>query len=84
MHKQLEEAGIEVLMDDRDERPGVKFKDCDLLGIPIRVVVGPKTMGKGQAEVKKRGGNEKFISLNELPDYLEELIQEGVSGNIIS
>jgi prolyl-tRNA synthetase len=79
LHKQLEEAGIEVLMDDRDERPGVKFKDCDLLGIPIRVVVGPKTMEKGQAEVKERGSQEtKLIALNELPDYLAKRIQERV------
>ena len=77
LHKQLEEAGVEVLLDDRDERPGVKFKDCDLLGIPLRVVVGPKTMDKGQAEVKERGSNEmKLIALNELPGYLEKRINE--------
>jgi len=77
LHKQLEDAGIEVLLDDRDERPGVKFKDCDLLGIPLRAVVGPKTMDKGQAEVKERGLSEvKFIALNELPGYLEKRISE--------
>ena len=38
---------MEVLLDDRDERPGVKFKDCDLLGLPLRVVVGPKTLAQG-------------------------------------
>jgi prolyl-tRNA synthetase len=76
LHKNLEEAGMEVLLDDRDERPGVKFKDCDLLGIPMRVVVGPKTMDKGQAEVKERGSSEKFISLDELPNYLAKRINE--------
>jgi prolyl-tRNA synthetase len=77
LHKQLEEAGVEVLLDDRDERPGVKFKDCDLLGIPIRVVVGPKTMDKGQAEVKERGSNEmKLIALDELAGYLGRRINE--------
>lgn len=81
LHKNLEEVGIEVLLDDRDERPGVKFKDCDLLGIPIRVVVGPKTMDKGQAEVKERGSSEtKFIALKELPDYLGKRIQERAGG----
>lgn len=81
LHKQLEEAGVEVLLDDRDERPGVKFKDCDLLGIPLRVVVGPKTMDKGQAEVKERGSSEtKFIALDELADYLGKRIQEGGQG----
>src|SRR4030065_1831959 len=71
LHTALETAGIEVLFDDRDERPGVKFKDCDLLGIPLRVVIGPKTLDKGQAEVKERTSKEtKFISLAELPEYL--------------
>jgi prolyl-tRNA synthetase len=77
LHTDLEAAGVEVLLDDRDERPGVKFKDCDLLGIPLRVVVGPKTMDKGQAEVKERNSKEtKFISLNELPNYLIKRINE--------
>jgi prolyl-tRNA synthetase len=77
LHKNLEAAGIEVLLDDRDERPGVKFKDCDLLGIPLRVVIGPKTMSKGQAEVKERDSQEtKLVGLEELPEYLRKRIQE--------
>jgi len=85
LHADLEAAGVEVLFDDRDERPGVKFKDCDLLGLPFRVVVGAKALDKGQAEVKERGSNEtKFIPLKELWDYLGKLIQEGARGNIIS
>jgi len=81
LHKNLEAAGIEVLLDDRDERPGVKFKDCDLLGIPLRVVIGPKTLDKGQAEVKERNSKEvKFISLSELPEYLGKRMQEEVQG----
>ena len=81
LHKNLEAAGVEVLLDDRDERPGVKFKDCDLLGIPLRVVIGPKTLDKGQAEVKERECKEtKFIPLNELPEYLGKCIQEEVQG----
>ena len=85
LHADLEAAGVEVLLDDRDERPGVKFKDCDLLGLPFRVVVGAKALDKGQAEVKERGSNEtKFIPLKELWDYLGKLIQEGARGNIIS
>jgi prolyl-tRNA synthetase len=51
----LEERGVEVLWDDRDERPGVKFKDADLLGIPYRVTIGPKTIGQGTCELKERG-----------------------------
>jgi prolyl-tRNA synthetase len=43
-----------VLVDDRDERPGVKFKDADLIGIPLRVTIGEKTLAKGQIEIKLR------------------------------
>jgi len=50
----LRQAGADVLMDDRDARPGVKFKDADLIGIPLRVVVGDKGLTTGQVEVKRR------------------------------
>ena len=51
---ELEALGIDVLVDDRDERPGVKFKDADLIGIPFRVVVGAKSLAKGGVEIKPR------------------------------
>ncbi|MCL2067783.1 MAG: proline--tRNA ligase [Treponema sp.] len=51
---ELEQAGIEVLLDDRDERPGVKFNDADLTGIPWRVVVGDKGLAQAQVEIKRR------------------------------
>ena len=54
----LEKVGIEVLFDDRDERPGVKFKDNDLIGIPLRVVVGSKGLAEGKVELKIRQGGE--------------------------
>lgn len=73
IYKQLESAGYEVLMDDRDERAGVKFKDADLIGIPIRVTVGEKTLAKNIVEVKLRG--EKEVREVE-PDQVQELIQE--------
>ena len=50
----LYKAGVEVVIDDRKERPGVKFKDADLIGYPLRVVVGPKTLQTGELEVKVR------------------------------
>jgi len=50
---QLEQAGFDVLLDDRDERPGVKFKDADLVGIPYRVTVGKK-VSEGKVEVFER------------------------------
>jgi len=55
IHDGLERAGIEVLLDDRDERPGVKFKDAELIGIPVRITVGRKA-GEGIVEYKERAG----------------------------
>jgi prolyl-tRNA synthetase len=51
-------AEIDVIIDDRDERPGVKFKDADLIGIPYRVTVGPKGLGAGTVELKCRADGE--------------------------
>ncbi len=50
----LAEAGLDVLIDDRDERPGVKFKDADLIGIPIRLTIGDKALAEGSVEFKRR------------------------------
>lgn len=50
----LEEAGVDVLVDNRDERPGVKFKDADLLGLPVRVVIGERSLAKNSIEIKLR------------------------------
>ncbi len=54
LYDALEAAGVEVLWDDRDERPGVKFKDADLIGIPLRVTVGTKGLATGHVELKPR------------------------------
>jgi prolyl-tRNA synthetase len=77
LHEDLEAAGIEVLLDDRDERPGVKFKDCDLLGVPLRVVIGPKTLAAGQAEVRhRRSGETVMVPLIELLSHLQDRIRQ--------
>lgn len=57
----FEKAGIEVLVDDRDETPGVKFKDADLIGIPLRIVVGERTLKNNSVEFKLRKEEEKFL-----------------------
>src|SRR5690606_1071346 len=55
----LEARGVDVLLDDRDERPGVKFKDADLIGIPVRAVVGGKSFAAGTVELSLRRDREK-------------------------
>ncbi|HRI13316.1 MAG TPA: proline--tRNA ligase, partial [Verrucomicrobiota bacterium] len=55
MYSELTAAGIEVILDDRDERPGVKFKDSELVGFPLRINVGEKSLAQGQVELKRRG-----------------------------
>ena len=52
--ERLTEEGLSVLYDDRDERPGVKFKDADLIGSPLRIAVGEKSLAKGVVEIKLR------------------------------
>jgi prolyl-tRNA synthetase len=54
---ELDEAGLEVLLDDRDERPGEKFADADLIGCPVRIIVGKKSLDDGAVDVRKRDGS---------------------------
>jgi prolyl-tRNA synthetase len=54
LYQDLQQRGVEVLLDDRDERPGVKFKDADLVGIPLRVTIGAKGLEKGMIELRRR------------------------------
>jgi prolyl-tRNA synthetase len=75
LHDELEAAGVEVLLDDRDKRPGVKFKDFDLIGLPLRIVIGPKTLAQNKAEVRhRRSGETVLIDLDKLLDYVRAAI----------
>ena len=58
IYNELQKAGVDVLLDDRKERAGVKFKDCDLIGYPLRVTISPKTLDSGKIEVKVRRSGE--------------------------
>lgn len=76
LYTNLMNAGVEVLMDDRDERPGVKFKDADLVGIPLRITVGRKA-AEGLVEFKKRGGGEVCeLSVSEVAEAVFEEIKK--------
>ncbi len=69
----MKKAGLSVLFDDRDESPGVKLKDADLMGMPYRVVIGAKSLEKGGYEVKKRNENDILIMSQE--DLIQHLKQ---------
>jgi prolyl-tRNA synthetase len=64
-YKQLLAAGVDAALDDRDERAGVKFKDADLIGYPLRFTFSPKTLAAGKIEFKPRGGEMKLVSAQE-------------------
>jgi len=70
--EQLKSAGLDVIVDDRDERPGVKFKDADLVGIPFRVNVGKKVT-EGLVEVKRRStGETQDVNIAAISEYLQQ------------
>lgn len=75
LYDELQAQGLEVLLDDRDERAGVKFKDADLIGIPVRITVGPKSLQENQVEVKKRWENETTnIAMDQVIDAIMAIV----------
>ena len=75
----LEAAGIDVIVDDRAERPGVKFKDADLIGFPVRVVVGAKGLSAGGVEIKRRCDDKSKMQIV-APDAAVEAIKAALEG----
>lgn len=78
LYTDLKAAGVEVLLDDREERPGAKFKDADLLGIPLRVNIGARDLAKNQVEIKIRRSGEIFKLV---PDDVKNKLME-LLGNL--
>ncbi|HOQ05605.1 MAG TPA: proline--tRNA ligase [Anaerohalosphaeraceae bacterium] len=77
IYRELLDKGIEVLLDDRDLRAGVKFKDADLLGIPIRIMLGKNSLAEGKAEVKLRSEKDKrMVEISRAADFAAELVQQ--------
>jgi prolyl-tRNA synthetase len=77
LYEILSKEGVEVLYDDREETPGVKFKDADLIGIPLRVTLGEKNLKKGMVEIKKRKAGEVFLVKKEqILSKVKELIDQ--------
>jgi prolyl-tRNA synthetase len=77
LYAELEAQGLEVLFDDREESPGVKFNDADLLGIPIRVTISPRTLEKDSVEIKRRSEKEtRLLPIEEITARLKELVRD--------
>jgi prolyl-tRNA synthetase len=76
----LAARGIEVVLDDRDERAGVKFMDADLIGIPLRVTVGPKRLAEGKVEIRvRRTGEVHALGLDEAVEFVDRAVREGMT-----
>ena len=79
MLEDFEKAGIEVILDDRNANPGIKFAESELMGVPIRVVVSPKSLANGEAEVLDRKSlTTEFVKIDKLKDYLLNKIKSEI------
>jgi len=77
LYRQLVDAGIDVLFDDRPERPGVKFNDMDLIGFPVRIVVGKRGLDNGEIELSlRRDGERRSTPIDELVPAVQSLLDE--------
>ena len=78
LYRDLTAAGVEVLLDDRDERAGVKFKDADLIGLPLRIAVGKKGLAEGKVEWKPRGAAQvEMVPLGEVVARVRDAVKSG-------
>jgi prolyl-tRNA synthetase len=78
-YAELTAAGVDVILDDRDERPGVKFKDADLAGFPVRIGLGEKSLAKGDVEIKPRGGSIQFVKTAGVVAAVKDMIAAPVT-----
>jgi len=79
LYQQLLKLGVEVVMDDRDERAGVKFKDADLVGYPLRVTIGSKTLANGEVELRHRkSGEVELVKVEELAGCVKGIIDKAL------
>jgi prolyl-tRNA synthetase len=73
LYQQLQAAGVDVLLDDRNERPGVKFADMELIGIPHRIVIGDRALGDGRLEYKGRGdADSQLVPQGDILEFLQQ------------
>ncbi|MFQ5518405.1 MAG: proline--tRNA ligase, partial [Mariprofundus sp.] len=72
LYKQLQDAGIDVLWDERKERPGVKFKDAELIGLPVQLVIGDRGLKDGVVEIGHRGGERRAVPIADAINIVTE------------
>jgi prolyl-tRNA synthetase len=80
IYADLTARGVDVILDDRDERPGVKFKDSELVGFPIRIGIGEKSLAKGEVELKPRGGALQPVKVESAVEAVMKRLEEGKAG----
>jgi prolyl-tRNA synthetase len=79
LYQQLQKRDVEVLLDDRDERPGVKFKDADLIGIPLRLTIGAKGLEKNMVELRwRRDGKTDEIPLGDAAQTIDQIVTQAL------
>ncbi|MDO0824817.1 proline--tRNA ligase [Desulfosporosinus nitroreducens] len=79
LYQELKGLGVEVVLDDRDERAGVKFKDADLVGYPIRVTLGSKTLANGQVELRERkSGETHLVKVEDLTQKVKAIVEKAL------
>jgi prolyl-tRNA synthetase len=77
LYAELTKAGVEVLLDDRDERAGVKFKDADLIGLPLRIAIGKKGLAEGKVELKPRGAAQiELIAIDDVVGRITAAVRD--------
>jgi prolyl-tRNA synthetase len=78
IYRELSQRGVDVILDDRDDRPGVKFKDADLVGFPLRIAIGEKSLSRNEVELKPRGGPMTSVPADQAVGKVLELLAAGI------
>jgi len=77
LYEEFKQEGLETIIDDRDERAGVKFKDADLIGIPLRITIGPRSLQEKQVEIKKRTAKDvELVPLDAVSSRVKLMLKE--------
>jgi prolyl-tRNA synthetase len=83
IYRLLSGNGVEVLLDDRDSTPGIKFKDADLIGVPLRLTIGEKNLEKGFIEIRRRkNGETTVVEKDKVVETVSALINEEMEASL--